>query len=864
MPALRQYLKRPEPYLLAVGLILTALVIDALRPPQAQQLARAYDWAVAKYQLLGRPWLAEDVRCRYRPSCSEYSREAVQRHGILRGLALSVARVRSCTRAVPFGTPDPVPGMATGAPAPRPPEGRSASAPRRRALIVGINDYTSGLPVASREQVRWRNLRGAVNDAEAMRDLLIGQYDFPAAGVLLLTDRAATRQAIREGLEQHLLASAKRGDELVFFYAGHGSQVPNRASEEDDKLDESLVPADSNLGADDLRDKELARLFNQILDTGAKLTVLFDSCHSGSIARGIPASATPRFLPASTRGVVDSAPTGGKPEERGALILSAAQDFERAYEISDPAKQIHGAFSQALLSALGRGLPGEGAEVTFQRAWALLQGSETQQRPVLAGTLERQRRPLFGHEQASARSVGMIAVQKTSADGTVILEGGWIHGLREGVELDLQSSSPHEELVRLRVVRVLGPVSAEARVVATRSVRRSPQPVAAGELVAISRWVIANEPTLKVWVPEAGPSWSQQMAWIRQLCDLSEKSGVRWVTDPTESTPTHVLYRKQDGWWLTHPAGVPESLGATPASKDILRRLQAGTKEPILFVNVPSSSDLARHLDLGQGSQHDAVERVSDPADAHYLLVGRLVAGQMSFAWLRPEASATDPELVALPLRSNWCDEKNENCAETLTESALRIAKIRAWLTLESPLGSEFPYRFALRGESGQIHRDGELYAGQKLGLVLQSDAQALAYARAPRYLYFFSIDSFGNSVLLFPRGALGSVENRFPIVTAPSGRWPNEIQVGARDIFRIREPFGTDTYFLLSTEEPIPNPWVVQFPGVRSRGPRGTTLLEELLSQTGSSSRGVEPLDLPVTWSLERLTFKTLPKAAE
>lgn len=45
--------------------------------------------------------------CRYTPTCSEYALEAVERHGVLKGLALAVRRVLSCN---PFsrGGYDPV------------------------------------------------------------------------------------------------------------------------------------------------------------------------------------------------------------------------------------------------------------------------------------------------------------------------------------------------------------------------------------------------------------------------------------------------------------------------------------------------------------------------------------------------------------------------------------------------------------------------------------------------------------------------------------------------------------------------------------------------------------------------------------
>lgn len=735
---------------------------------------------------------------------------------------------------------------------------------KRRALLVGINDYTSGLEEATRPNARWRDLGGAVSDAEAMKDLLLRQYGFPADGVLLLTDRAATHQAILDGLEQHLLAPARRGDEVVFFYAGHGSQVPNSASEEADKLDESLVPADSNRGAPDVRDKELARLFNRILDTGSRLTVIFDSCHSGSAARGLPPGAVSRFLPASTRGVVDAAPVGGKPEDRGALILSASQDFELAYETYDEAGQRRGAFSHALLAALGRGLPGENTEATFLRARALLQTRETHQQPVLAGPRERRNLPLFGDEAASGRPGSAVAVQRVETDGRVILQGGWVHGLGEGVELETPDADRREASLRLRVTRILGPTSAEATILHPGPVVRATRRFEPGDLVSISRWVIANEPTLRVWVPEVGPGWTRQLAWVKLLKNQALKGTVSWVTDPIESTPTHVLDWREGGWWLTATGARSEPLGTEPGVKEVLQRLRAEAKDPVIFVHLPAPAELARGLAVGSGTDHDAVERVSDRARANYQLVGRLAGEQVDFAWVRPGVGAQDAVAAQMPLRSSWCGESPKECASELTDKALRLAKIRAWLKLESPPGADFPYQFALRSASGMAKRSGPLYKQEKLGLLLKASPEALARAKAPRYLYFFTVDSFGNSTLLFPRIAQGSVENRYPILAQEGDPWPAEIQVGAREMFRIREPFGMDTYFLLSTEEPIANPWMVQFPGVRSRGPAGKTALEELLSQTGSAARGAEPLGVPVTWSLERLTFETSPATGQ
>ena len=107
MSALRQRLKRPETYLAAVGVLVALAALDSCRRPASQVTVRLYVGVVHVYQALGRPLLEGWIQCRYRPTCSEFSIQSVREHGIRRGLALTVARIRSCTRQVPIGTYSP-------------------------------------------------------------------------------------------------------------------------------------------------------------------------------------------------------------------------------------------------------------------------------------------------------------------------------------------------------------------------------------------------------------------------------------------------------------------------------------------------------------------------------------------------------------------------------------------------------------------------------------------------------------------------------------------------------------------------------------------------------------------------------------
>lgn len=56
--------------------------------------ARSLDWALAAYQRWLSPALGR--RCRYEPTCSHYTREALRRHGAGRGLLLAMRRILRC------------------------------------------------------------------------------------------------------------------------------------------------------------------------------------------------------------------------------------------------------------------------------------------------------------------------------------------------------------------------------------------------------------------------------------------------------------------------------------------------------------------------------------------------------------------------------------------------------------------------------------------------------------------------------------------------------------------------------------------------------------------------------------------------
>lgn len=149
---------------------------------------------------------------------------------------------------------------------------------KKRAVLVGIN-YVG----------KHNALNGCVNDALAIRELLMQQYGYVDKDIRVLIDEnptvdkvkvdslMPTRAAIMESFEW-LLKDAERGDQLVFTFSGHGVQAKDANGDEADGNDECFLFLDGILIDDDFAKQVLMRV-----PEGVKLTVVTDCCHSATI-----------------------------------------------------------------------------------------------------------------------------------------------------------------------------------------------------------------------------------------------------------------------------------------------------------------------------------------------------------------------------------------------------------------------------------------------------------------------------------------------------------------------------------------------------------------------------------------------------
>lgn len=174
------------------------------------------------------------------------------------------------------------------------PEIESQAGGGKFALLIGINTYKNA-PSPN-------NLSGAENDVRLVSGLLQSkEFGFDRInGVKELLSLAATKTAILDSIDSHLITNAKRyysenrltnadkGATIVFHYSGHGSYLKDdEVGEEADGQDETIVPSDASLldPNSEIRDDELNEKFQELRKFTTNITLIFDSCHSGTITR---------------------------------------------------------------------------------------------------------------------------------------------------------------------------------------------------------------------------------------------------------------------------------------------------------------------------------------------------------------------------------------------------------------------------------------------------------------------------------------------------------------------------------------------------------------------------------------------------
>ena len=138
--------------------------------------------------------------------------------------------------------------------------------PKKRALLVGINYLRTPY-----------QLNGCINDVVNVSTFLKTR-GYTSTIITDTTPVRATKNNILTLLKQ-LLITSNPGDTCFFHYSGHGTNTVDKNGDENDKLDEQIVPCDFKMILDD----ELKTLIQKFLPANVTLFALFDSCFSGTV-----------------------------------------------------------------------------------------------------------------------------------------------------------------------------------------------------------------------------------------------------------------------------------------------------------------------------------------------------------------------------------------------------------------------------------------------------------------------------------------------------------------------------------------------------------------------------------------------------
>lgn len=132
-----------------------------------------------------------------------------------------------------------------------------------------------------------RKLEASIHNVKSMQQLLVNKLGFPNASILILTEeesddkRIPTKRNIQMALKW-LIQGCQSGDSLMFYYAGHGSQVPDEDGDEVDGYDEALCPLDYKV-AGVIIDDEINAAIVAPLPHGVTLHSVIDTCFSGTL-----------------------------------------------------------------------------------------------------------------------------------------------------------------------------------------------------------------------------------------------------------------------------------------------------------------------------------------------------------------------------------------------------------------------------------------------------------------------------------------------------------------------------------------------------------------------------------------------------
>lgn len=276
-----------------------------------------------------------------------------------------------------------------------------------RALLVGVGRYA---------QLDER-LSGVSLDIRMMTEFarILG---FESSAIKVLEHENASTQAVVAAVENWLIKGVGPEDRILFYFSGHGSQIPDDSEDENDAFDEVLLLYDAAI-AKQGRNPTLTGVlvdddFNAMLArmTSRNIFVILDACHSGSATRSLGLdprafaldeaqvkffSYSPHLEAAGGRGRFDvmEAPNSAA-ADANYVVLTACRDDEKTVATAQGSIFTLG-LRQVVRSAAMAGNDITPAELKHQATRFIreqIRSDTLRFHPQIAGNADLQKRPL--------------------------------------------------------------------------------------------------------------------------------------------------------------------------------------------------------------------------------------------------------------------------------------------------------------------------------------------------------------------------------------------------------------------------------------------------------------------------------------
>lgn len=544
-------------------------------------------------------------------------------------------------------------------------------AQKKYALVIGINNYYDRPGVLHRSV-----LRGCVNDATAIKGMLIQRFGFSEANILLLTNENASRKNVDAAFTT-LLQKSNPGDAFVFYFSGHGVWMNNDGQSKAERalkmgMNQAIVLSD--LYADNLgclfRDANIKRAFNKFVDKKVIATGIFDCCFAGHLSQATGLDfhnpyleLTPQFSQRSIgfddvfisfafnnffpehlqhldqrafsgNEILDSALITTarafnmkdslaindpsivvRPSERPRsmfLSLSGTDEYQKGLEMKDAAGDYHGVFTKALLQVINDGRNDIPVKDLFSKIQALIKQKGFTQTPMRFQDPQRSSRNLIGLSAANFKP-SVEAVFTRKTKNTYELSSGKSSGLAVGNVLSLNGN---KKSAQLKVVAV-EQNAATAELVAGKGLQ-----IGKGARFVRTDNFTKSKPLIKLFLnlqPIAPTTFQKYMYEIIPLAQLKN-------------------YRSYSNWYMTEESRYIFLNNTGFTNKKLLEFYAEKYPDSTFFVFLPLPQKVLapfRKL-LLQNQNFDLVE---NPAKANFVLYLNYTpedGGNYVFTWAPP------------------------------------------------------------------------------------------------------------------------------------------------------------------------------------------------------------------------------------